>query len=382
MQRTSRRVPASILALGLGAFGIGTTEFAPMGLLPAISQDLGSSISVTGQIVTAYAIGVMIGAPIMTWAMARWSHRTSLMALMGLFVVGNLLSAIATGYWSLMLGRVVTSLSQGAFFGSGAVVATSVVPPERQGSAVATMFMGLSIANILGVPAAAWLGDAVGWRSAFGGTAALGVIALVALGFTLPRDGGGNRPNLAELKALSNRSMLLTISATVLFAGSFFSVYTYIAPLLATIAEATPSYISLLLAIIGIGLTAGNWIGGKLANGSLRRAISIGLGAQGLSSLVLPLGLSASNLVPTMLILWAAAAFASVPGLQMRAMQAARQAPSIAAALNIAAFNLGNAVGAGAGGMVLAAGFGVEAVPIVAAALAGLGLLIVRLDAN
>ncbi|WP_172330688.1 MFS transporter [Mangrovicoccus sp. HB161399] len=196
-------------ALGLGAFGVGTAELAPMGLLPAIAGSLGVPIPAAGQIVTACAAGVMADAPVMT-----------LLLLMALFVLGNFASAAARGYWTLVLARIATSFAQGAFFGFGAVVATSLVAPARRANAVATMFMELSIANILGVPAATWAGDAIGWRAAFAGTAGLGLMALGGIGATLPASGGGSRPDARELGALLRPQMLRTVAATILFAAA------------------------------------------------------------------------------------------------------------------------------------------------------------------
>nr|WP_286009674.1 MFS transporter [Salinicola sp. S1-1-2] len=370
-----------MLALGLGAFGIGTTEFAPMGLLPTIADGVGVSIPTAGTLVTAYAVGVMIGAPVITLLLSRFARRTSLMLLMGVFILGNLLSAMAPGYTTLLAARVITSLSQGAFFGFGAVVATQVVPREKQASAVATMFLGLSIANIGGVPAAAWIGQQIGWREAFAGTAALGVLALVGLALALPRDERGHRPEVGrELRALLRFDMLVAMSLTVLFAAAFFTLYTYVAPLLQHLTHASGDFITLALVVIGLGLTAGNWLGGRLADWSLDGGTTIGLAALAITMLCVPFMALTPAGALVILALWAVAAFIIVPPLQVRAMRAAAEAPSLAAAINIAGFNLGNAIGASAGGSALGLGLGYGAVPVAGGALALIALVILWLN--
>nr|WP_246392799.1 MFS transporter [Halomonas organivorans] len=370
-----------MVALGLGAFGIGTTEFSPMGLLPVIADGVSVSIPTAGTLVTAYAIGVMIGAPVITLLLSRFGKRTALMLLMGLFILGNLLSALAPGYPTLLAARVITSLSQGAFFGFGVVVATQVVPKEKQASAVATMFMGLSIANIGGVPAAAWIGQQVGWRMPFAAIAALGVLALIALALALPHGERGQRPNVKrELRALMQAEVLIAMSMTVLFAAAFFTLYTYVAPLLKVLTGASGNFVTFALMLIGLGLTAGNWLGGRLADWSLDGGTAIGLAALGGTLLAVPLMTLTHVGAAVILMLWAIAAFIVVPPLQIRAMRAASDAPSLAAAINIAGFNLGNAIGASVGGGALALGFGYGAVPVAGGVLALIALAILWLS--
>ncbi|VWB20499.1 MFS transporter [Burkholderia diffusa] len=230
-----------LLALAAGAFGIGTTEFSPMGLLPVIADGVHVSIPQAGMLISAYAIGVMVGAPLMTLLLARWSHRSALIALMSIFTIGNLLSAVAPDYTTLLLARLVTSLNHGAFFGLGSVVAASLVPREKQASAVATMFMGLTIANVGGVPAATWLGQMIGWRMSFAATAALGLIAIAGLLAALPKGAAGKMPNLrAELSVLTRPVVLGALGTTVLGAGAMFTLYTYVAPTLEHLTGATP----------------------------------------------------------------------------------------------------------------------------------------------
>lgn len=371
---------AVLLALATGAFAIGTTEFTPMGLLPVIAEGVHVDIPTAGLLVSAYAMGVMVGAPAMTLLFSRFGKRAALMALMLIFTVGNLLSALAPGYATLLLSRLVTSLNHGAFFGIGAVVAASVVPKDRQASAIAAMFMGLTIANIGGVPAATWLGQQLGWRLAFGVTAALGLLTIAALWLTLPRGEPGARPDVKrELKVLLQRDVLLAMGTTVLGAGAMFALYTYVAPTLAHITHAGPGFVAFALVLIGVGFTLGNSLGGRLADWSLDGATKLILAALALIMLVLPLALGTHLGAAIALVVWGAAAFGIVPPVQMRVMQAAAQAPGLASSVNIGAFNLGNALGAALGGFAIHQGWGYAAVPLVGAALAAGGLALVWL---
>ncbi|MGX9719191.1 MFS transporter [Stenotrophomonas acidaminiphila] len=368
----------ALFALAIGAFAIGTTEFTPMGLLPVIADGVQVGIPTAGMLVSAYAIGVMAGAPVMTLLFSRFGKRAALMWLMVLFTVGNLLSASAPGYTTLLLSRLVTSLNHGAFFGIGAVVAASVVPKDRQASAIATMFMGLTIANIGGVPAATWIGQQVGWRLAFGGTAVLGLVTIAALWLALPKGEPGTRPDVRrELKVLARPEVLLAMGTTVLGAGAMFALYTYVAPVLAEITHASPGFVAFALVLIGIGFTLGNSIGGRLADWSLDGATKLILGVLALVMAVLPLVMTTHVGAAIGLVVWGAAAFGIVPPVQMRVMQAAAQAPGLASSVNVGAFNLGNAVGAALGGAVIGQGLGYAAVPLAGAALAagGLGLV-------
>ncbi|MYM41187.1 MFS transporter [Duganella qianjiadongensis] len=370
----------ALLALATGAFAIGTTEFAPMGLLPVIADGIHVSIPSAGMLVSAYAIGVMAGAPVMTLLFSRYGKRAALMALMLIFTVGNLLSALAPGYTTLLLSRLITSLNHGAFFGIGAVVAASVVPKEKQASAIATMFMGLTVANIGGVPAATWIGQQVGWRLAFGGTAMLGLLTIAVLWLTLPAGEPGERPDVRrELKVLTRPEVLLAMGTTVLGSGAMFALYTYVAPLLAEITHASPGFIAVGLVLIGLGFTIGNSLGGRLADWSLDGASKIILAALAVIMALMPWLLASKVGAAIALVVWGAAAFGIVPPVQMRVMQAAAQAPGLASSVNIGAFNLGNALGAALGGAVIGQGLGYAAVPLVGAALAAGGLLLVWL---
>ncbi|NBA98341.1 MFS transporter [Pseudomonas sp. R5(2019)] len=368
----------ALLALAVGAFGIGTTEFAPMGLLPVIADGVEVSIPTAGLLISAYALGVMIGAPIMTLALGRMPVKKALMALMTLFVIGNLLSAIAPGYWTLLGARLITSLNHGAFFGLGSVLAASLVPRDKQASAVATMFMGLTIANVGGVPVATWIGQQIGWRMAFAGTAGLGLLAIAALAVSLPKGEAGQMPDIRrELKVLTRPAVLRAMATTVMGAGAMFTLYTYVAPVLSTLTGASAGFITIGLMLIGIGFTVGNALGGKLADWSLEGSTKLFLALLALTMVALPLILTSHIGALIGLLVWGAVTFAIVPPVQIRVMQAAAEAPGLASSVNVGAFNLGNALGAAVGGGVISAGLGYAAVPIAGGLLAAAGLLLV-----
>jgi DHA1 family inner membrane transport protein len=373
------KINGPLLALAIGAFGIGTTEFAPMGLLDVIARDLNVSIPKAGLLVSGYALGVMLGAPLLTLTTARLPRKTLLIAMMALFTLGNLLSAIAPSYAVLLAARVVTSFCHGAFFGVGSVVAASLVGPERRGTAVATMFMGLTIANIGGVPLATWVGQHAGWRTAFGGIAVIGLVAIVALALALPTIAAPEKHDLrASLAVMKRPAVLIALATTVLGSSAMFTVFTYIAPILASVTRVGPGTVTVALVIYGVGLTIGNYLGGLFADRALRRTLIIVLIA--LAALLTLFAVTMRSTVPALatIFAWGIATFALVPALQSRLMQVAREAADLAAAVNIGAFNLGNALGAALGGAVIGAGLGYPLVSIAGAvmALAGLGLVL------
>ncbi|WP_058909909.1 MFS transporter [Entomohabitans teleogrylli] len=375
------RINFPLLALAIGAFGIGTTEFSPMGLLPAIARGVDVSIPAAGMLISAYAIGVMVGAPLMTLLLSHRARRSALILLMAIFTVGNLLSAIAPDYMTLMASRILTSLNHGAFFGLGSVVAASVVPREKQASAVATMFMGLTIANIGGVPAATWLGEAVGWRMSFLATAGLGVVAMVSLFFSLPAGGAGERPDVkSEMAVLMRPQVVFALLTTVLSAGAMFTLYTYISPVLQRLTHASPTFITAMLVLIGVGFSLGNYLGGKLADRSLNGTLKGFLLLLMIIMLTIPLLARSEVGAALAMVIWGAATFAVVPPLQMKVMRVASEAPGLSSSVNIGAFNLGNALGAAAGGAVISGGLGYGFVPVMGAIIAGLGLLLVLLS--
>ena len=367
-----------LLALAAGAFGIGVTEFAPMGLLPVIATDLGVTIPTAGLLISAYALGVMLGAPLMTLTTGRVPRRALLIGLVAIFTIGNLLSAVADSYGLLLAARVVTSLNHGAFFGVGSIVAAGLVPPNRQAGAVAAMFMGLTIANVVGVPLATWAGDVLGWRASFWGIAAIGVLVMAALRLTLPQlpaPAGGDMA--AELRVLGRGPVLAALALTVIGSSAMFTVFTYIAPILREQTHASLGFVTAMLVTYGLGLTVGNWLGGKFADKSVDRTLIVTLAA--LSALLIAFAVAMPFAVPTSILvfLWGIASFALVPPLQVRVMTAASDAPNLASSMNIGAFNLGNAIGAAVGGMVIAGGLGYPAVSLAGAVAAGLGLVLV-----
>ena len=367
-----------LLALAIGAFAIGTTEFSPMGFLPQIAENLNISIPTAGMLITAYALCVMIGAPIMTLWFGHVPRRKALIILMGIFTLGNLFAAIAPNYWGLMGARIFTSLNHGAFFGIGSIVATSVVPKDKQASAVAMMFMGLTIANIGGVPLATWIGQNIGWRMSFALIAILGVITMLSLWKALPEGELGQRPDVkAELKVLTRLPVVLALLTTVMSAGAMFTLYTYIAPSLHHITHATPTVITFMLVLIGIGFSIGNHLGGKFADLSVSKTLIGFLVVLMVMMLLFPILAKTTIGAAIALIIWGAAAFAVVPPLQMRVMSVAHEAPGLASSVNIGAFNLGNALGAAAGGAVLSMNMSYAMVSTTGAVLTAVGLVLV-----
>ncbi|SNY74533.1 MFS transporter [Enterobacter sp. CC120223-11] len=367
-----------LLALAIGAFAIGTTEFSPMGLLPVIAKGVDVSIPVAGMLISAYAIGVMVGAPLMTLLLSHRARRNALIFLMAIFTLGNVLSAIAPDYTTLLLSRIITSLNHGAFFGLGSVVAASVVPKHKQASAVATMFMGLTIANIGGVPAATWLGETIGWRMSFLATAGLGVVAMASLWFSLPKGTSGERPDVKqEMSVLMRPQVLTALLTTVLGAGAMFTLYTYISPVLHSITSASPLFVTAMLVLIGVGFSIGNYLGGKFADRSVTGTLKGFLLL--LIAVMVAIPWVAQNEIgaAVSMVVWGAATFAVVPPLQMRVMRVAHEAPGLSSSVNIGAFNLGNALGAAAGGAVISGGLGYGFVPVMGAIIAGVALLVV-----
>ena len=369
-----------LLALAAGAFGIGVTEFAPMGLLPVIATDLGVSIPSAGLLISAYALGVVLGAPLMTLATGRVPRRTLLIGLAGIFTIGNALSALADNYALLMIARIITSLNHGAFFGVGAIVAAGLVPPDRKAGAVAAMFMGLTIANVVGVPLATWAGETLGWRASFWGIAMIGVMVMAALALTLPKAAAPAAGDmLAELRVLGRRRVLSALALTVIGSSAMFTVFTYITPILREQTGASLGFITAMLVLYGLGLTVGNWIGGKFADRAVDRTLIVTLAGLSLVLLTFAVAMPFASVSAVLIFLWGIASFALVPPLQVRVMDAARDAPNLASAVNIGAFNLGNAIGAALGGAVIAGGLGYPAVALAGAGASALGLLMIML---
>lgn len=358
-------MPLALYALTAGAFGIGVTEFVIMGLLMQVSGDLGVSISAAGLLITGYALGVFAGAPLLTIATRRLPQKTTLVWLMVIFTLGNLACALAPTYETLMIARVVTALAHGTFFGVGSVVAAGLVPPERRASAIALMFTGLTAATLVGVPFGAWLGEAFGWRSTFWAVTGIGVFAALVLIAFVPRAKQAPEvgPLSEELAVLKRPQVLLGLLMTVLGFGGVFAVFTYIQPILTQITGFPLAAVSPILLVFGGGLVAGNFLGGKFADRALTPALFGTLAVLTIVMVAMTFFLESKIAAVIFTGLLGAAAFATVAPLQLRVMEAAGGAgQTLASSLNIAAFNLGNALGAWLGGTVIDHGPGLQAV--------------------
>lgn len=375
-------MPLALLALAIGAFGIGTTEFVIMGLLPEVAADFGVPIPTAGLLVTGYAVGVVVGAPLMTALGTRISRKRMLMLLMVLFTAGNLLSALAPGFGALLAGRIVASLAHGAFFGIGSVVAAELVAPEKKAGAIATMFTGLTVANIVGVPLGTFVGQSVGWRATFALVAALGVLGLIGIAKLvpeLPRPEGAHLRR--ELAAFKNVQVVLAMAMTVLGFGGVFAAITYIAPMMTKVAGYSDGAVTWLLVLLGVGMFLGNLLGGRFADRRLMPMLYTTLG--GLAAVLALFTVTAHSkpLAAVTLLVVGALGFATVPPLQKRVLDQAHGAPTLASAVNIGAFNLGNALAAWLGGAVITAGFGYTAPNWVGALLAASALVLAFVSA-
>jgi MFS transporter, DHA1 family, inner membrane transport protein len=381
----SSRLP--LFALALASFGIGTTEFVIMGLLPDVASDLHVTIPTAGLLVTGYALSVAFGSPFLAVATAKMDRHRALLVLVGVFILGNVLCALAPSYWLLMGARIVTALCHGAFFGLGSVVAASLVPPNKKAQAIAMMFAGLTVANVLGVPFGTALGNAFGWRDTFWAVAVIGCIAAAALAIWLPHDIPVPQMRLMqEARSLGNKQVLLAMVISVLASASLFSVYTYIAPILLNVTRISPHAVTLMLLLFGAGLTLGNYIGGRLGDWKLMPSV-IAIFVVLVPTVALFTYTSAWVFAAAATIfVWGILVFALVSPLQMRVVNEASQAPNLAATLNQGAFNLGNASGAWIGEVVLTQGMPYAQLPWIGAAIAtaALALTIVsfRLDAR
>ena len=371
-------MPIAVYALTAGAFGIGTTEFIIMGLLLQVAADMHVSVSTAGLLISGYALGVFVGAPVLTLGTRRIPRKAVLLALMAIFTIGNAACALAPSYGWLMAARVLTSLAHGTFFGVGSVVATRLVAQNKRASAISTMFIGLTVATLLGVPFGAWLGLLLGWRAAFWTVAVIGVIAFAILAVFVPGNvGQDDKPTSLrdEVAVLAQPQLLLGLAITVFGFGGLFTVFTYIQPILTRISGFSQSAVSPILLVLGAGLAIGNVMGGRFADRGLTRAL-IGTLA-GLAIVLVVLAPALGMKIPTVLLmgLLGVAAFATVAPLQLRVLEKAGSAgQNLASSLNIAAFNLGNALGAWAGGITIDAGLGFAALPLVAAAITLVGL--------
>lgn len=370
-------MPLALLALATAAFGIGTTEFVMMGLLPDVADDLHTSVPTAGYLVSAYAIGVVVGAPLLTALGSRVPRRRMLLLLMGLFTVGNLASALAPGFGTLVAARVLAGLPHGAFFGVGAVVAARLVREGRQARAVATMFLGLTVANVVGVPAATLLGQHLGWRVTFLVVTAIGLVAMAALAALVPDIPVDGRQSLGrELRALGDRQVLLGLLTAVFGFAGVFAVYSYLASMTTEVMGLGESSVTLVLALFGIGMTLGALAAGPLTDRALRPTLYGSLAALALALVAFRLTLHVPWAALVLVVVLGAVGFMTTTPLQMLVMDKARHAPTLASASNHSAFNLANAGGAWLGGAAVTAGWGWSSPALVGAALAVAGLAV------
>ncbi|WP_067816838.1 MFS transporter [Actinomadura kijaniata] len=375
-------MPLALLALAIGAFGIGTTEFVIMGLLPEVAADFGVSIPTAGWLVSGYALGVVAGAPLMTVLGTRITRKRMLMLLMGLFIAGNALSAVAPTFEVMLAGRIVASFNHGAFFGIGAVVAADLVAPHRRAAAISLMFTGLTVANVVGVPFGTLVGQNAGWRVTFAIVAGLGVLGLLGVARLVPAQPRDTSVRIRhELAAFGNVQVLLALGMTVLGFGGVFAAITYIAPMLTEVTGFAPGAVSWMLVLLGLGMVAGNLVGGRYADRHLMPFLIATLGGVTVALGLFTFTAHDKVAAAVTLFLVGALGFATVPPLQKRILDQASAAPTMASAVNIGAFNLGNALAAWLGGVTIAANLGYTSPNWVGALLSGSALLLALLAA-
>jgi DHA1 family inner membrane transport protein len=381
-------MPVGLIALALGGFGIGLTEFVIMGLLPQVAADFHVSEATAGWLISGYALAVVVGALGLTAAVTRFERKPVLAVLMVLFIAGNLVSALAPDYPIMMIGRIIAALSHGAFFGIGAVVAASMVAPTKKAGAIAIMFTGLTAANVLGVPFGTMLGQAAGWRSTFWAITVIGVLALAGILALVPKTGSGEPAAgsasgglRGELRAFRSGQVWLSILVTILGYGGMFGAFTYIAFTLTEVTGFSAATVPWLLILFGVGLFIGNTLGGKAADKNVDRTLLVVLAA--LVLVLVAFALTAGNQPVTIatMVLLGGFGFATVPGLQMRVMKYASSAPTLASGANIGAFNVGNALGAWLGGVTITAGLGYTSPIWAGAGITLLGLAVMAFAA-
>lgn len=354
------RCRLTLLSLALGSFCIGTSEFASMGILQLFSESLGISIPTATNAVTAYAFGVVIGAPLVTLAAARLNRRTLLLMLMAQFVLGNILSALAANLEMFVLARFISGMPQGAYFGAGAVVATYVYGPGHTGKAFALVMMGLTVATIVGSPLATFLGQTIGWRNTYFAVSGLGALSFLALMAFVPKTHALNGSSvIQELSALRKGAVWMTMLVAALGVASIFAIYTFVGPLITDVAMLEAGWIPIALTVFGLGMTAGNFLGGRLADTYPARGLLLGFGV---AVVVLAALATFGFKLPVLFagfFLVGATMFTAIPTIQVRLTKFAPEAPTLVGAMNLAALNLSNAIGAWSGGFAIASGFGI-----------------------
>ncbi|GGX06018.1 MFS transporter [Streptomyces noursei] len=372
-------MPLALLALAIGAFGIGTTEFVVMGLLPDMASDFGVSIPLAGYATTVYALGVVVGAPLMTVLGTRFTRKQMLMLLMGLFVVGNLLTGLAPTFGLVLAGRVVAAFTHGAFFGIGSLVAADLVAPEKRAAAISLMFSGLTVANVVGVPAGTLLSQQFGWRTTFYAIAVLGVLGLLGIVKLVPAQRVRAAARIgSELAVFRNPQVGLAMLMTVLGFGGVFAATTYFASMMTEVTGFAPSSVIWLIAVFGLGMVGGNLVSGRFTDRAMMPMLYASL--TGLAVVLAAFTYTAHYKIAALVTVGLIGffGFATVPPLQKRVLDHAAAAPTLASAGNIAAFNFGNALAAWLGGLVISAGLGLTATNWVGAlmAVAALGVAV------
>ncbi|MGH3470876.1 MAG: MFS transporter [Nocardioidaceae bacterium] len=376
------RVVLAISALALGGFAIGTTEFVTMGLLPQIAAGVGVSIPTAGHIITAYALGVVVGAPVIAALGAKMPRKGMLVMLMIVFAVCNAGAAMAQGFGSLTLMRFLSGVPHGAFFGIAALVAASLVSPAHRGRAVAAVMMGLSVANVIGVPLATWMGQQLGWRSAYWLVAGIALATVASVLRLVPhKPPCGTATIRGELSALKKPQVVMALLVGTIGFGGMFAMYSYIAPLVTEVGGMSEASVPVYLALYGLGGVAGAIIGGRMADHAVLKAMAGSLVAMGLLLGLLTVSITQPVLAGATIVCIAFSGSALVIALQVRLMDVAGQAQTLGAALNHSSLNLANALGAWLGGLVIAHGLGYRATSWVGVVLAGLGLLVVAVSA-
>lgn len=367
--------PLSLLCLTIGAFAIGMTEFIIMGLLPNVATDLNVTIPQAGQLITGYALGVAVGAPILTVFTHKIPQKKLLVLLMCIFIIGNALSVIAPTYGLLISARILTAFAHGTFLGVGSIMATKLVTPDRRAGAVSVVLAGLTIANIIGVPFGTFIGQQLGWRSSFGAITILGIVSLLGIIRFIPVIPQGTPANLGQqFRNLIRPQVLLVLLIGAMGCGSLFAVFTYITPMLVDISGFAEKSVTWILVLFGFGVTLGNMVGGRLADWKLMPSLIVNFGILAVLLAALTLTLHNPVLAVITIFFWGVAAFGIMPGLQLRIMNMTREAPLLATTSSHSAFNLGNAAGAYLGGFAITH-TGLISVPIYAAVIAALGLL-------
>ena len=374
----------SIFALTTAAFGIGTTEFIIMGLLPDLARDFHVSIPKAGILVSGYALSVTIGSPLVALAMSRMERKKSLILLMGIFVLGNLLCAIAPTFGLMLAARIATALCHGAFFGTGSIVAANLVPKNQRVQAITLMFSGLTLANVVGVPAGTAIGHAIGWRWTFVCIAPIGVAAMVGIFALVPKMAAQPVEIAHEFKTVLKPKVQLVLALSTISSVSLFTVYTYIAPMLEAVTHVSPRAVTWVLVLFGVGITIGNTVGGKLGDWKQMGTVIYGCVAVLAILLVMPAAEPHAAVIAATVLVWGGLHFVAIAPLQARIVEKARRAPNLASTLNQGAFNMGNALGASLGGVALSWGYSYRSLPWLAAAVMAvvivLSFIAIRLD--